>query len=243
MSDTPGFLERSQEGVTVADQLVLPSRSVDAEEVPHSPGSARTGRHSPPQQRSAAPGQHAMTVAARGVLALLFGLSVLLWPEVSVPGLAVAVAFYAVLVAAGLVGTGVTDARDPHQPRGAYLVAGLCSALVGLMSLLWPQITGLALVVLVGAWVISIGLLELTAVLAHLLGDPAPLGQRRVRLGRGLIALAGSVSVIAGIVVLLRPDAEADALATVLGVYALVSAAVLLAAAWFLRPGSPPWSS
>lgn len=196
---------------------------------------AGTGRHGQPQQRTALD-QQAATVLERGALALLFGLSLLVWPDVTVPGLAVAFALYAVLAAAGMVGTGVTDETDPHQPRGAYLVAGFVTVLAGLMSLLWPQITGLAFAMLVGAWAIAVGLLEVTAALARLLDDPAELRQRRTRIGTWLLAVAGVASVVAGVVVLLRPDAGATAQATVLGVYALFSAAVLLAAGRCLRP-------
>jgi uncharacterized membrane protein HdeD (DUF308 family) len=123
-----------------------------------------------------------MTVSARGVLALLFAMPALLfampallWPDVTVPGLAVAF-----------------------------------------------------------AWAIAVGLLEETAALAHLLDDPHGLRQRQARIGAWLVAVAGIASVVAGIVVLLRPEAGTAAPATVLGVCALI-VGVLFLAAWCLR--------
>jgi uncharacterized membrane protein HdeD (DUF308 family) len=172
-----------------------------------------------------------MTVLVRGVLALIFAVPALLWTDVTVPALAAAFVLYAVLAAAGMVGAAVTDDTDPHQLRGAYLVAGLVSALAGLMSAPWPQITGLALAMVVGGWAIAVGLLEVTAALAHLLDESSRLEQRRARIGAWLLA-------VAGIVVLLRLEAGAAALATVLGVYALIAGVLFLAAAWCLRADS-----
>ena len=226
----------------MAGRLVLPSRSnTGLLERPQSvSGGAATGRHSRPHQRFARLDQRATTVLARGGLALLFALSTLLWPHPTVQGLTIAFAFYAVLAAAGMVGTAVTDTIDPHQPRGAYLVAGLVSALAGLASLLWPQITELTLAMVVGAWALAVGLLEMTAAIAHLLEEPLGRRKRRARTGESLLAVAGITSIVAGIVVLLRPEAEAAAQATVLGVYALISAAVLLLAGWCLLTASTP---
>ncbi|WP_236833789.1 HdeD family acid-resistance protein [Blastococcus sp. KM273129] len=226
----------------MAGRLVLPSRSntglwarprsVDV--------GAATGRHSQQHQRSARLDHHAATVLARGGLALLFALPTLLWPNPTVQGLTIAFALYAVLAAAGMVGTAVTDATDPHQPRGAYLVAGLVSALAGLTSLLWPQITELTLAMVIGAWAIAVGLLEMTAALAHLLEEPPARRKRRARTGEWLLAVAGITSIVVGIVVLLRPEASAAAQATELGVYALISAAVLLVAGWCLHADPSP---
>lgn len=220
----------------MAGRLVLPSRSnTELWERPRSvDGAPVAGRHSRPHQRFVRLEQRATTVRARGVLALLFGLSALLWPDPTLQGLVVAFALYAVLTAAGMVGTAVTDASDPYQPRGAYLVAGLVSALAGLTSLLWPQITEVTLAMVVGAWALAVGLLEMTAALAHLLEEPPGRRKRRARTGEWLLAVAGLTSVVAGIVVLLRPEAEAAPQGTVLGVYALISAAVLLLAGWCL---------
>ncbi|WP_209305275.1 DUF308 domain-containing protein [Blastococcus sp. CT_GayMR20] len=175
------------------------------------------------------------TLALRGLLALLFGVLALVWPEVTMLALALLFGAYAMVDGAGLVGSALARGTGQERPRWAHLLAGLAGLLAGLMSLLWPQITGLALVLLAGAWAIITGLLQATAAVTGLLEVPSGLRPREARTGEALLAAAGIISVVVGIAVLLRPDVGAVALATVLGIYALIVSVVLLAAAWCLH--------
>jgi uncharacterized membrane protein HdeD (DUF308 family) len=164
----------------------------------------------------------AILLALRGVLALLFGVLVLVWPRVTVLVLAVVFAIYAVVDGIGMVAGGL--GRDGTR-RWPYVLAGALGIVAGVIAALWPQVTALVLVLLVGAWAVITGALQLAAAVRL----------RRERPGWWVLALSGVVSLIAGVIILARPDIGALALATVLGVYALLAGVALLWAAWQLR--------
>jgi uncharacterized membrane protein HdeD (DUF308 family) len=167
-----------------------------------------------------------LLLGLRGILALLFGVLVLVWPHVTVLVLAVVFAAYAVVDGIGMVASGLGGGRDGRR-RWPYVLAGVVGIVAGVIAVLWPAVTALVLVLLVGAWAVVTGALEIaTAVRMH-----------REMPGRWVLALAGVISLIAGAVILARPDIGALALATVLGVYALLAGVALLWAAWHLRKG------
>jgi len=162
-------------------------------------------------------------LALRGVLALLFGVLALVWPGVTVLALALLFAAYAVVDGVGMVVSGLS--RGGRGRRWSYVLAGVVGIVVGVLAALWPAVTALALVLLAGVWAIVTGVLEIVAAV----------WLRRELTGEWVLALLGALSVVAGVLILLRPDVGALALATVLGVYALLAGVVLLVAAWRVR--------
>lgn len=219
-------------------QVSLPTRGSDVgRENPLSGFDGADGRRDGPGRTRPIAGQPLSTaLALRGLVALLFGVLTLLWPKATtVLALALAFGAYAVVDGAGRVGSALRHEAGQERLRAEPLLAGFAGLLAGLMTLLWPQITGLALVMLVGAWAIITGLFEVTGVVTGLLEVPSALRPRAARTGHSLLGVAGIISVVAGMVVLLRPDSGAAALATVLGIYAVITGVVLLAAAWALR--------
>ncbi|MGZ4521511.1 MAG: HdeD family acid-resistance protein [Mycobacteriaceae bacterium] len=179
-------------------------------------------------------GRLTVAVGVRGVLALLFGFLALLWPGITAPRLALVFGAYALLNGVVLIGT-LADETVQESLRWGHLLAGFASLLVGLMALLWPHITGLTLALLAGTWAVVVGLVETAAATTGLLEAPLAGRRRRVRAAVGLLAVVGIASMDAGLMTLMRPDAGAVPLATVLGTYALIAGSVLLAAAWQLR--------
>jgi uncharacterized membrane protein HdeD (DUF308 family) len=157
-------------------------------------------------------------------LAILFGLAALVWPGVTVLGLALLFAAYAVVDGAGMIASGL-DRQAAGERRWFYLAAGITGVMAGVFAGLWPQITALALVLLAGAWALATGALEIAGAVRL----------RRELAGEWLLAAVGVVSMLAGILIFLRPAVGVLALATVLGVYALIAGVALLAAAWRVR--------
>ncbi|HEY5387598.1 MAG TPA: DUF308 domain-containing protein, partial [Thermoleophilia bacterium] len=83
-------------------------------------------------------------IALRGAVALVFGLTVLLWQDPSAAFVAVAFGVFAlvdglVLGAVGAVG------RDVLEQWWVVLVEGVVGMVVGLVALAWPGICGLGL--------------------------------------------------------------------------------------------------
>lgn len=98
-----------------------------------------------------------------------------------------------------------------------------------IIALIWPGTTAVALAIVVGIWAVVTGLAELATAF-------------RLRRTGGriwLLALAGALSVAAGALILVWPDAGAIGLAVMVGVFALVYGATLGALAVALRPSVP----
>jgi uncharacterized membrane protein HdeD (DUF308 family) len=162
-------------------------------------------------------------LALRGVLALLFGVLTLVWPGVTVLALALLFAAYAVVDGVGMVVSGLS--RGDRGRRWSYVLAGVVGIVAGVLAAVWPAVTALVLVLFAGVWAIVTGVLEIVAAVRL----------RRELTGEWVLALLGALSVVAGVLILVRPDVGALALATVLGVYALLAGVVLLVAAWRVR--------
>jgi uncharacterized membrane protein HdeD (DUF308 family) len=156
----------------------------------------------------------------RGLLAIAIGIVSLVWPNITVFAFVILFAIYAFLAA------GVDAARafssDRAGPVAGYLLLALVSLAAGLVALLWPGLTALVLTIVVAAWALVTGILEVA--LAFREGETA--GER------AMWALGGLVSIALGVVLGLRPDIGALSLATVFGLFSLIAgvSALVLAA-------------
>ncbi len=95
-----------------------------------------------------------------------------------------------------------------------FLIVGVVSILAGILALVWPDITLLALGLFVGIGLLFIGGLDIAEAIG---GSPD---------SRALTAIVGVLSIIAGIVCLRRPGESLLALVIVLGVYLIVAGIV-----------------
>ena len=171
----------------------------------------------------------------RGVLAVIFGIVTLVWPGGTVLALALLFGAYALIDGVGLL---VEAFRRRNRPtrwphRLAYIAGGIFGIAAAVITFLAPGITVLVLTILVGAWAITTGILEIVAAVRL---------RKHIR-GELLLALAGAASVLAGLLILLWPGTGALALAVLLGCYALVFGALLLVVAFQLRRQDRPESA
>src|SRR2546430_1954167 len=142
-------------------------------------------------------------LAVRGVIAILFGLVALIWPDLTIVALALLFGAYALIDGASMVIDGFRGDRTGGQ-RAAYLIGGLLGVAAGVVTLLWPGITALVLVIMVGAWALVTGILDILAA-------------TQIR-GGWLLVLVGTLSLLAGVLILFRPGAGAIAIAQVIGI-------------------------
>jgi uncharacterized membrane protein HdeD (DUF308 family) len=166
-------------------------------------------------------------IVVRAVLAVAFGLVALFWPGLTVLALAIAFGIYAILEGVASV---IDAVRNRDRSRWWLgLLGGLASVVAGVLALIWPGITALVLAILVGIWAVVAGAAQIATAF-------------RLREAGGriwLLALAGVLSVIAGIVILVWPAAGAIGLAVLLGVFTVVYGAALGALAVSLRSPVP----
>ncbi len=161
----------------------------------------------------------------RGLILVLFGLLAAFSPFSTALGMAWVLGLYAcvdgVLLLLASVAHGVN--------RRPLLWAGALGLLLGLVSLVWPQITIALVLSVVGAWVLLAGILQCVA--AWQLPPATP--------GRGWLVLGGVLSMVFGALLLLHPAGALAALMTVFGVWAVVSGVTILGHGWQLRHQGP----
>lgn len=164
------------------------------------------------------------TIALRGVLAVLFGVVALFFTGRTLLALIYVFGAYAVL--SGLFAiVAAVRAGEAHRRWGWLAVAGIVGVAAGIVSFLWPGLTALAVVLVVAAWAIIIGVAEI----AFALSWPDTLAHP------WLAALSGAVSVVYGVLLAVWPRSGAVALTWLLGIYAIIYGATVLYYAYRLQ--------
>ena len=161
----------------------------------------------------------------RGVIAVLFGVLAISWPAITLLTLALLFAAFAIL--AGVVWTWAALAsRSSDRRWWTMLLFGLVSIGAGVLAALYPGITTLALVLVMGVNALVSGVIDIVVAVRI----------RRSMRGEWLLGLSGVVACLFGLIVLLFPaGAGALMLAFMTGIYAIVSGALLMMLAWQVR--------
>jgi uncharacterized membrane protein HdeD (DUF308 family) len=167
--------------------------------------------------------QNWWAVALRGVFGILFGLIALFVPGATI--LSLVLFFSAYMLVDGIFGI-VAAVRAAHQGErwGLLVLEGLANIAVGVIAFLWPGLTAVAFVLLLGVWAVVSG--------ALMLGAAFRLSREH---GRWWLAFGGLVSLVFGVLLVMAPVVGAVVLTWWLGAYALVFGAMLLGLAFKLR--------
>lgn len=156
-------------------------------------------------------------LALRGVLGILFGALAILWPGLTFMALIILFAAYAFFSGVGSIVAAVRHRRSDEE-WWLILLLGIVGVSAGIVALLRPDITALALVFFVGAYAMLTGVLDI-AIAIRL---------RRSIPGERLLIVTGVVSIAFGVLVFLFPDAGALALVWLISVYAIATGTMLL---------------
>jgi uncharacterized membrane protein HdeD (DUF308 family) len=164
-----------------------------------------------------------IVVGIRGVFALLFGAAALAWPGIYLRVLVLLFAGF--LFLSGLSLVGLVIRRWKQRSAWFDVVKGALEIALAVVVALWPGVTAVVLLYVIGAWALATGLLEfLTAV-----------RWRAALADKLLIAAAGLVSVGFGLFLVLRPAAGAVTVAWLIGIYALFVGASYVFRAYRLK--------
>jgi uncharacterized membrane protein HdeD (DUF308 family) len=170
-------------------------------------------------------------LALRGVMGILFGALALLWPGLTLLALIALFAVYALFSGVASIVGALRSRRNADDWPLVFLL-GVVGVATGVVAILRPDITVLALIFFIGAYAMLTGILDI-AVAIRL--------RRQIR-GEALIITTGLVSITFGIMAFLFPDAGALALVWLISVYAIATGMLLLLAglrarSW-LKPGA-----
>jgi uncharacterized membrane protein HdeD (DUF308 family) len=163
-------------------------------------------------------------LALRGLIAVLFGILAFMWPGATL--LTLVLLFGAFALVNGILSLLLAAKTPKGYPKvGSLILGGLLGILAGLFSFVMPGITALGLLILIAAWAIATGVLELVAAVRL----------RKIITDEWLLALAGIASVAFGIILLLQPAAGALALVWLIAAWAVVFGILLMLVAFRMR--------
>ncbi len=162
----------------------------------------------------------------RGLAAIVFGAVAMAWPTNSI--LALVIVYGAYVLVDGIFS--IIAVFGSHSgERWWQLLSGLFSVAAGVMAFIWPGLTALALVMIIGVWSIVRGLVEIMAAVRL----------RKVIPNEWMLIAAGIISVLLGIVLIASPLVGALALIWALGIWAIAFGLLMVGLAFKVRSHKP----
>ena len=164
------------------------------------------------------------TFILRGVVAIGFGVLAFVAPGF---GIGLLVGLFAAWALIDGVNNLLTGIRTRGQDRSWWIeiLEGVVGVAAGVIALLLPGLAAEILILLIAAWAIVTGILEI--VLAVRL--------RKVIAGEAWMALAGVASILFGVVIFLFPAAGALSIVWLIGSFAIAFGVFLVMLGWRLR--------
>jgi uncharacterized membrane protein HdeD (DUF308 family) len=146
-----------------------------------------------------------------GLLAVAVGVVILVWPGICLFVLTILFGVYA--LATGVVGLYYSFTAEANGERGWLVFSGLLGIAVGIMVLVWPNISELALLYVIGAYAIVLGIVAVVGAFWLPIdgGDTA------------LLILSGLVSIAFGVVMFAKPGDGALVTLALIAAFALVT--------------------
>jgi uncharacterized membrane protein HdeD (DUF308 family) len=164
------------------------------------------------------------SVALRGLLGVILGMVALGWPAITFASLVMLFGAYALID--GIVNLyGAVRAARAHERWGVLVFEGIVGIAAAAVTVMWPAITALALVVLIGVWALVTGAMEIAAAIRL----------RKYISDEWLLLLSGIASLAFGLLIVTHPLAGALVIAIWFGAYMLIFGALLIALGFRLR--------
>src|SRR6476661_1262033 len=154
-----------------------------------------------------------------GALSIAFGAIIIIWPNISLFSLVIV--FGAFALARGIIDLGTAISGSVKEGRGWLVLSGLAGIAVGVLCFFWTGMSALALLYVIGAYAIILGIITIGGAFWLPLsgGDSV------------LLILTGFLSILFGIVMFAKPGAGALAVLALIAAYAIVIGATELVAA------------
>ena len=146
-----------------------------------------------------------------GLLSIALGVVILVWPGISLNALTILFGAYA--LASGVVGLFYAFTAEADGERGWLILSGLLGIAVGIVVLVWPSISALALLYVIGAYAVALGIIAVG-------------GAFWLPIGGGdtaLMILSGLVSILFGIVIFAQPGDGALVTLALIAAFLLVT--------------------
>ncbi|MET8157581.1 HdeD family acid-resistance protein [Sphaerisporangium sp. NPDC005289] len=169
-------------------------------------------------------GRHWWVQAARGACAIIFGVLAVVWPLITLLTLVILFGAYAIVSGAFAL-FGAFRGVHPRDSRTWLAISGVLAIVAGIVAWVWPGITALALLILIAAYAVVIGVSEIVAAVAR----------RKAGETDWAYLVSGVLAVIFGILLFAWPASGALALTWLIGLFAILYGASLLLQAYRVR--------
>ncbi len=162
-------------------------------------------------------------ILLRGILALIFGVLTFVWPGIT---LAVLVALYgAFALVDGVLAIVAAIRGGAPAPRWWLALVGVFGIAAGVLTVLWPQITAVVLLMFIAAWAIAMGVMQIVGAIKL----------RNEIEGEWLLIASGVLSVLFGVMLVAWPGAGALAMVLVIGAFAIMFGILMIGFSLRLR--------
>lgn len=160
----------------------------------------------------------------RGVAAIIFGILAFVWPGITLVALVILFGAY-IFVDGVFALIAVVTGNKSGQQWWMLLLEGVLGILTGIITFIFPAMTGFVLLYLIAGWAVATGLLEIIAAIRL----------RKEISNEWLLGLSGVVSILFGLLIAFWPLEGAIAMAWMLGTYALIFGGLMIVLAFRLR--------
>jgi uncharacterized membrane protein HdeD (DUF308 family) len=169
--------------------------------------------------------------AIRGIAAIAFGLLAFTWPALTLRVLVALFAIYALVDGVSLL---ASLARGGPRRRPAWTVGvmGVLGLVAGIVAVLWPGITALALLYVVAFWAVALGILQIWTAITL----------RREVQGELWMVLGGAIAVAFGLFLAVFPGTGLLSLVWLVAAWSIVFGVSSLLLAARLRDHAEHWA-
>jgi uncharacterized membrane protein HdeD (DUF308 family) len=160
----------------------------------------------------AAYAHHWWLFAIRGIAAIVFGVLAFAVPALALWALVLMFGVYAIVDGSSMFVSLILGSRSEHRPGLEVAFIGLLGVVAGVIAIVWPGITALALLYVAAFWAIVVGLFQVTAA---------------IRLNRELsgeiwLAIGGLISILFGLYLVIFPGPGLLSLVWLVGLWAMM---------------------
>lgn len=156
-------------------------------------------------------------IAARGVLAIVFGILALFWPAPTTLVLVLLFGIFSFVDGIFAIAAG-TASRGYFKRWWALLLEGITGIAMGVLIFYWPDVTALVLLYFIAARAVATGFFEILLAIEF----------RQVFSGEWTKIIGGMLSVLLGTMLFVFPAEGTVSLVWLIGIYAIIAGLIEL---------------
>lgn len=160
----------------------------------------------------------------RGVLAIIFGVIAFVAPPVTIAALVLLFGAWATVDGVFHIASAIQD-RDRSRSFWLAILEGVVSIIAGVLALVFPDVAAASFLLLIAAWSIITGLVEVMMAIRL----------REQITGELWLAIGGILSILFGVLIFLYPNSGAITIVWIIGAFAIAWGVTLISLGWRLR--------